>query len=263
MPTEIRFEDGGAYERYMGAWSQLAGAAFLDWLALARGLRWLDVGCGTGAFTEMVIDRCEPASITGVDPSEAQLTFARSRLASRGAQFEMASAMALPFADDAFDVAVMPLVIFFVTEPAVGVAEMARVVAPGGTVAAYAWDMPGGGFPYADVQAELRSMGFEVPREPSPDASRLDTMRDLWSGAGLVDVETRAIAVQRTFDSFDHYWMTIIGGANVGRSLRKLSPDEVAGFQDRLRQRLPAPDEAGRITVSARANAVKGRVGRA
>lgn len=260
MPTEIRFEDGGAYERYMGAWSQLAGAAFLDWLALARVLRWLDVGCGTGAFTEMVIDRCEPASITGVDPSEAQLAFARARLGERGTQFELASAMALPFADDSFDVAVMPLVIFFVPAPAVGVAEMVRVVAPGGTVAAYAWDMPGGGFPYAAVQAELRSMGFDVPREPSPDASRLDHMRELWTGVGLGDVETREIRVQRTFDSFDRYWTTIVGGANVGRSLRKLSPDEVTGFQERLRERLPAPDAQGRITVSARANAVKGRV---
>lgn len=260
MPGEIRFEDGGAYERYMGAWSQLAGAAFLDWLALPHGLRWLDVGCGTGAFTEMALDRCEPASIAGVDPSEAQLTFARSRLTSRGAQFEIASAMALPFADDAFDVAVMPLVIFFVPDPAVGVAEMTRVVAPGGTVAAYAWDMNGGGFPYADVQAELRSMGFEVPREPSPDASRVDEMTKLWTDARLNDVETREIRVQRTFESFDQYWTTIIGGANVGRSLRKLSPNEVAGFQDRLRQRLPAPDAQGRMTVSARANAVKGRV---
>lgn len=260
MANEIRFEDGGAYERYMGAWSQLAGATFLDWLALRRGLRWLDVGCGTGAFTEMVMDRCEPASIAGVDPSEAQLTFARARLAARGAQFEMASAMALPFADDSFDVAVMPLVIFFVPEPAVGVVEMTRVVGTGGAVAAYAWDMAGGGFPYATVQAELRSTGFEVPREPSPEASRVDVLETLWKGAGLTDVETREIRVQRTFDSFDQYWTTIIGGANVGRSLRKLQADEVASFQERLRQRLPAPDAAGRITVSAWANAVKGRV---
>jgi len=259
MANEIRFEDGGAYERYMGVWSQAAGATFLDWLALPHGLRWLDVGCGTGAFTEMVMDRCAPASTTGVDPSEAQLTFARTRLASRGAQFEIASAMALPFGDESFDVAVMPLVIFFVPEPAVGVAEMARVVASGGTVAAYAWDMAGGGFPYAGVQAELRSMGFDVPRAPSADASRLDQMQELWTNAGLVNVETREITVQRTFDDFDDYWTTIVGGASIDRSLRKLRADEVASFQERLRQRLPASDAAGRITASASANAVKGR----
>ena len=70
MTTEIRFDDGAAYERYMGKWSQLAGEAFLDWLAPAPGLRWLDVGCGNGAFTEMLAERCAPASVKGIDPSE-------------------------------------------------------------------------------------------------------------------------------------------------------------------------------------------------
>lgn len=77
MTTEIRFDDGAAYERYMGKWSQLAGEAFLDWLAPAPGLRWLDVGCGNGAFTEMLAERCAPASVEGIDPSEAQLAYAR------------------------------------------------------------------------------------------------------------------------------------------------------------------------------------------
>ena len=93
--------------------------------------------------------------------------------------------MALPFPDDTFDAAVMPLVIFFVPDPAKGVAEMARVVCPGGIVAAYAWDMLGGGFPYEALQAEMRGLGVAVPLPPSPDASRMDAMRDLWTGAGL------------------------------------------------------------------------------
>lgn len=183
MPGEIRFEDGDAYERFMGVWSQLAGAEFLQWLALPPGLRWLDVGCGTGAFTEMIIDRCAPAAVTGIDPSDAQLAFARTRLAERGARFEQGSAMALPFGDDTFDVAVMPLVIFFVPDPAVGVAEMARVVRTGGTVAAYAWDLPGGGFPYAAMQEALRAMDVDVPDAPSADASRIDRMHELRGGS--------------------------------------------------------------------------------
>jgi ubiquinone/menaquinone biosynthesis C-methylase UbiE len=59
--------------------------------------------------------------------------------------------MAMPFESNAFDAAVMPLVLFFVPVPAKGVAEMARVVRPGGIVSAYAWDMEGGGFPYASL----------------------------------------------------------------------------------------------------------------
>src|SRR3982751_4835087 len=121
---EIRFDDGAAYERYMGTWSRLAGDVFLDWLAPASCLRWLDVGCGNGAFTEMLVERCAPASVTGIDPSEGQLAFARTRPALRAAQFRQGDAMALPFPDDTFDAAVMPLVIFFVPDPEKGVAEM-------------------------------------------------------------------------------------------------------------------------------------------
>ncbi len=180
----IRFDDGAGYERYMGKWSRLAGEIFLDWLAPKPGLRWLDVGCGNGAFTERLVERCAPVSVEGIDPSEEQLAFARARAAARGARFHQGDAMALPFSDDTFDAAVMPLVIFFVPVPAQGVAEMARVVRPGGIVAAYAWDMLGDGFPYDALRVEMRGMGVAVPMPPSPEASRMDALRDLWTDAG-------------------------------------------------------------------------------
>jgi SAM-dependent methyltransferase len=167
--------------------------------------------------------------------------------------------MAQPFPDDTFDVAVMPLVIFFVPDPAQGVAEMARVVCPGGTAAAYGWDMFDGGFPYAALQAEMREMGVAVPVPPSPDASRIDVLRDLWTGAGLDAVETREITVQRTFADFEDYWTTILGGSSVGPTLATMASEDLARLQARMRARLPA-DAAGRITYSARANAIKGRV---
>ena len=261
VTEHIRFDDGAAYERYMGKWSQLAGDAFLDWLAPRSGLRWLDVGCGNGAFTEMLLERCAPLSVDGIDPSEAQLAYARTRLASRVAQFRQGDAMAQPFPDDTFDAAVMPLVIFFVPDPAKGVAEMARVVCPGGAVAAYAWDMGGGGFPYEALQAEMRGLGVAVAVPPSPDASRLEAMRGLWSDAGLDAVDTRQITVQRTFADFDDYWTTILGGPSVGAKLAAMASEDLARLKTRMRARLPA-DATGRITYSATANAVKGRVHR-
>ncbi len=259
MTEQIRFDDGAAYERYMGEWSRLAGETFLDWLAPESGLRWLDVGCGNGAFTEMLVGRCAPASAEGVDPSEGQLAFARTRPAARVARFRRGDAMALPFPDDAFDAAVMPLVIFFVPDPAKGVAEMARVVCPGGSVAAYAWDMEGGGFPYEALRVEMRGLGVAVPEPPSPEASRIDVMRDLWDGAGLDSVETREVDVRRTFADFDDYWATVLGGPSVGPGLASMKPGDVELLKERLRARMPA-DAAGRITCAARANAVKGRV---
>src|SRR5712691_7145769 len=101
VEQHIRFDDGAAYERMMGMWSQLAGACFLDWLALPAGLRWLDVGCGNGAFTELLVERCAPATVQGIDPSEGQLAFARTRAAARVAQFRQGDAMVLPFPDNA------------------------------------------------------------------------------------------------------------------------------------------------------------------
>ncbi len=257
---EIRFDDGAAYERYMGAWSRLAGATFLDWLAPAAGLRWLDVGCGNGAFTALIVERCAPAAVHGVDPSPEQLAHARTRSDVGPAEFRLGDARALPFADGAFDAAVMPLVIFFVPEPAVGVAEMARVVRPGGLVSAYAWDMYGGGFPYAPVQAALRETGVDVPGPPSPEASRVDVLVDLWRGAGLVEVETRAITVRRAYDGFDDYWATVRLAPAFGRLLGAIPDDAVDGFRAALRERLPAADRKGRLVITATANAVRGRV---
>jgi len=256
---QIRFDDGGAYERYMGKWSQLVGERFIDWLAPQSGLRWLDVGCGNGAFTELLADRCAPASVLGVDPSEAQLAFARTRPVARMAQFTQGDAMALPCAKGEFDVAVMPLVIFFVPDPGKGVAEMVRAVSPGGIVSAYSWDMHGGAFPYAALQAGMREMGMTVPVPPSTDASRMEVLQRLWADAGLLTIDTLAITVQRTFADFDDYWATVLKAPSVGAKLTALSAEEATTLQARLRIRLPA-DADGRITYSARANAIKGQV---
>lgn len=259
MTDQIRFDNGRTYERYMGQWSQLVGGAFLDWLAPPPGRRWLDVGCGNGAFTEMILDRCEPESVHGIDPSEEQLAYARSRPALRDAVLRPGDAMALPFAGDSFDAAVMPLVIFFVPEPAVGVAEMVRVVAPGGTVAAYGWDMEGGGFPYEPLLVELRATGVPVPAPPNPDASGTEVLRELWTGAGLEAVETREIVVRRTFTGFDDYWETIRGAPSFGSRLATADPEELARLETRMREILPVDPDSG-ITCEGRANAVKGRV---
>ncbi len=259
MSSQITFDDGAAYEDYMGVWSRSVGATFLDWLAPAPGGRWLDVGCGNGAFTEMIAERCAPSGLHGIDPSPAQLDYARMRPPLHGAQLRQADAMALPFDDDAVDAAVMPLVIFFVPDPAKGVAEMARVVARNGLVAAYAWDMAGGGFPYATLLYELRAMGVDVPTPPSADASRLESLRALWTGAGLESIETHEITAQRTFASFDNYWATVRKGPSVGRPLKAMGDDAYTQLAGRLRTLLPA-DASGRITIHARANAVRGRV---
>src|SRR5512141_2932819 len=131
--TTIRFDDGAGYEIMMGRWSLLVGERFIDWIDVPDGLRWLDIGCGNGAFTQLLVERCKPSGVQAFDTSTEQLTYARNRL-SAGAPvvWAEADAMRLPVADASGDVAVMPLVLFFVPVPAVGVAEMCRAVRPGG-----------------------------------------------------------------------------------------------------------------------------------
>jgi len=259
MTDQIRFDDGAAYERFMGKWSQLAGETFLRWLAPKPGLRWLDVGCGNGAFTQMIVDRCAPTLVEGIDPSEGQLAFARSQPGLRAAKFQKGDAMALPYPETNFDAAVMPLVIFFVPVPAKGVAEMVRVVSPGGSVSAYAWDMVGGGFPYEVLHREMRGMGIPVAVPPSSDVSRIDELRKVWTTAGLEQVETTEITVRRTYADFDDYWTAVLGGPSVGSKLAVITPKDIAFIKGRMRELLSA-DSSGRITYSARANAIKGRV---
>jgi SAM-dependent methyltransferase len=255
---QIRYDDGAAYERYMGHWSRPAGEAFFDWLAPAPGLRWIDIGCGNGAVTELLVERCAPAEVQGIDPSEAQIVFARGRPAMRLAEFRQGDAMALPFAEDTFDAALMALVIFFVPEPAQGVAEMVRVVRPGGPIATYAWDMLGGGFPYEPIWAEMRARGLAPLMPPRADASRMEALRELWTGAGLDAVETREITVQRTFADFEDFWSTGLLAATIRPMVAAMAPGDVEAMKQGVRARL-APDAAGPITYSARANAIKGR----
>src|SRR5580658_662688 len=136
MPEQTNlFSDGKAYERMMGRWSMLAGAQFLDWLGAPKNLRWIDVGCGNGAFTEVLIGKTSPASVTGIDPSDGQISFARERPGTKTAEFRVGDSQALPFAENSFDAASMALVIVFIPDPVKAAKEMARVVKSGGTVA--------------------------------------------------------------------------------------------------------------------------------
>jgi SAM-dependent methyltransferase len=260
-PTEhtIRFDDGAAYERMMGRWSRLAGEQFLDWLGVPRGARWLDVGCGNGAFTELIVERCQPAGVQAFDPSAAQLAYARKRLpAGAPVTWAEGDAMRLPVADADCDAAVMALVLFFVPEPALGVAEMCRAVRPGGVVAAYHWDILGGGFPLADIGAEMKKLGVPPRLPPSVAASPLDACTALWREAGLQQVRSCQITVQRRFESFDDYWASAESSNTLRPMFEAMPAEQREGLRANVRRRLQAAEGDAPLSVSARANAVSG-----
>lgn len=182
------------------------------------------------------------------------------RVSGRLAKFEHGDAVALPFPDNTFDAAAMALVIFFIPDAAKGVAEMARVVRPGGTVATYAWDILGGKFTMEPLRIELRAMGLTPVDPPNVAASRVDVMQDLWTKAGLEAIETRQITVQRTFANFEEFWqITLNGPPSLRPTLATMSTGDVELFKSRVRTRLVG-DAEGRITYGSTANAIKGRV---
>jgi len=258
--TAYLFDDGDAYERLMGRWSRLAGEVFLDWLDVPTNLRWLDVGCGNGAFTEVLMARCAPSEVIALDPSESQIAFARTRPGAPAADFRIGDAQALPFGDDRFDVAAMALVLTFLSDPHKAVSEMARVVRPGGWVGTYMWDVPGGGTPVHPIYVAIESLGMPSPRPPGAEVSRRDAMQALWNDTGLKSIETRVIRIPVVYANFDDFWNSnSVPVGPQGKAIQEMSPRVREQLRARVRERFLTND--GRIAYEAFANAIKGRVG--
>src|SRR5262245_39388149 len=182
--TTPTFDDGEAYERFMGRWSGAVGTAFLDWLEPPQQARWLDVGCGTGIFTQLVAETRAPAALTAVDPSPAQIDHARRQPIGQRADFRVADAQQLLFADAAFDVVTSALVINFIPDRARVVAEMRRVARPGGQVAGYVWDFAANRGTAWPLREALIQVGLDAPM-PGQAQSTLAALQSLFAGAGL------------------------------------------------------------------------------
>ena len=253
------FTDGEAYERLMGRWSCLVGKKFLDWLDTPENLRWLDVGCGNGAFTEEIVARCAPATVMAIDPSNEQLAYARTRLGAKMAQFQVGDAQKLSFDDGTFDVAIMALVLSFLPDPAKAAAEMARVTCPGGWVATYMWDIQGGGSPTTAIYAAMESLGLALPVRPNPAASRLEAMHDFWEMAGLETIETRVIRIPVRYASFNDFWdsNTVPIGPQ-GKVIAGMLPGARDQLRTRLREQLPAASD-GQIVHGSRVDGALAR----
>lgn len=256
------WERGSPYEQYVGRWSRRVAPPFLSWLGVPAGRRWLDVGCGTGALCAAIVDRCSPASVTGVDPSEGFLETAKENLAGR-ATLCQGSATAIPLGDASVDVVVSGLVLNFVQDPRAALAEMARVTDTGGMIAAYVWDYAG--------KMEIMRFFWDAAAELDRDAAKLDegarfplcrpaALEKLFAEAGLEGVEVRPIDISTPFANFDHYWQPFLGGQGPAPAYA-MSLDERARarLRDRIRERIPTAAD-GAISLTARAWAARATV---
>ncbi|GAA3395742.1 class I SAM-dependent methyltransferase [Cryptosporangium minutisporangium] len=250
-----------AYDAYVGRWSRPVAAEFLRRLALAPGLRWLDVGCGTGALTSRILALTDPAGVVGLDPSAQFLGTARRQTAGDQARFLVGDAQALPVAARSVDAVVSGLALNFVPDPRRAVAEFARVTVGGGTVAAYVWD-------YADRMTMIRTfwdaaVGLDPDAAPQDEARRFplchpEPLGALWTDAGLADVTVTPIDVPLRFVSFDDYWEPFLGGQGPAPGyVRTLSPERRRALRGMLAEQLGA----GPVTLTGGAWTVRGRVG--
>ncbi len=258
---QVTWESGDAYERYVGRWSRAVAAEFLRWLDVAEGLDWADVGCGTGALASTILEAAAPRRVRGYDLSPHHVDAARARVDDPRAEFRQADATALPDAPHAYHAAVSGLMLNFVPAPTRAVAEMRRVVRPGGVVGAYVWDYAG--------EMELMRIFWGAAVELDPSAAELhegrrfgecrpEPLRALFASAGLRDVRVRAIDVTTRFRDFEDCWEPFLGGQGPAPGYAvSLDEERRAALRERIRARLPFADD-GSVTLTARAWAVRG-----
>lgn len=260
VPRDV-FESGEAYEPYVGRWSRVVAREFLAWLGLPNALRWLDVGCGTGALTGTILATAKPAEVVGVDASAGFVAHAREHVRDPRARFEVGDARALPVESDAFGAVVSGLMLNFVPEPARAVAEMARAARPGGTVALYVSD-------YAEGMQMMRLFWDAVialdPASEEADESRPFPIRqpgplaDAFRDASMHAVDVRGIEIPTPFRDFDDFWSPFLGGQGAAPAYAMaLDEERRDALREHLRGTVPA-DANGRIALIARAWASRG-----
>ena len=251
---------GDAYERYMGRWSRLVAARFLDWLAAPAGADWLDLGCGTGALTQTILSRCDPRSIVAVDPSADFVAHARAAISDQRVRmrFEVADAQTLPLPDASVDVAASALVLNFVPDRVAALRELTRVVRPGGLISFYVWDYPSGGmgFMRAFWNAAIALDPNAMDERRRFDFCTPEGLTALCAEAGLA-VTVAPIEIDTLFGSFEDYWQPFTGGAGPAPAYCvSLPEDKRAALKERLRRDVGGD---GPVKFTARAWAVKTR----
>jgi SAM-dependent methyltransferase len=261
LDQKSEWASGDAYEPYVGRWSRLVARKFVAWLKAPKNIRWLDVGCGTGALSQAILDIAMPSLVQGIDPSEDYVNYACQHITDGRAHFDVGDARTLPYHTAFFDVVVSGLALNFVPEPALAVSEMVRLTQVGGTVAVYVWDYAGEMQLmryFWDAAATLDSAARELDEGRRFPICQPTSLTQLFQGAGLKNVEACAIDVPTIFNSFDDYWTPFLGGQGPAPSyVMSLDEDHRIELRELIRSRLPVNND-GMIHLIARAWAVRG-----
>ena len=255
------WQAGESYDLYMGRWSRRIAPLFLDWLEVADGMDWLDVGCGTGALTAAILAQCRPASVLSIDPSEGFLARARENAAWGRATLRLGDAQALPVETASRDMVVSGLMLNFVPDKVAALSEMKRAARPDGTIGLYVWDYPGGGVEFMrafwNAAAALDPGAADLAENKRFPYCTPDGLADLAKSAGLGPVECTALVAPTLFKDFDDYWHPFtLGQGPAPGYCAKLDPAARQLLKERLRETLPFHAD-GSIMLMTRAWALK------
>ncbi|HEY8238029.1 MAG TPA: class I SAM-dependent methyltransferase [Candidatus Limnocylindrales bacterium] len=227
-----------AYDRFMGRFSSLLSPQMADLAGVHAGQRALDVGCGPGALTAVLVERLGADAVAAVDPSAPFVEATRMR--HPGADIRQATAEAIPFPDGTFDVTMAQLVVHFMADPVAGLREMARVTRPGGVIAASVWDHAGGKGPLGLFWAVAHELDPDVADESNLAGAREGHLAELFSAAGIGDIQSDVLSADLPLRGFDDWWEPFEGGVGpAGAYVSSLEPGARAALRDRCRQRLP------------------------
>jgi SAM-dependent methyltransferase len=261
--TTFTAQNAEAYEQLMGRWSRRLAPLLIEFGGLADRERVLDVGCGTGSLTFALPRAADIAGVTGIDYAQVYVDFARARNTDPRMTIERADACALPFPDGAFDRAFSLLVLQFIPESERAVAEMRRVVRPGGRVTAAVWDSFSG-LPFARMMWDTAAVLHPAAKQPRALFRSLDApdeMAILWRRLGFLDVEQTSLLFRMQFGSFDDYWLPLTKGEGPpGQFVAGLSASERAELMEHLRRAYLANRPDGPRSFAAVAWACRGTV---
>lgn len=259
----MAFLNAEGYERLMGRWSQRLAPRLIEFAGIASGDRVLDVGAGTGSFSQAVLAAARYSEVVGVDPSGPYIEYARSHTFDSRARFEVGDAQALPYPDASFDKTFALLVMNFIPDARKAAAEMRRVTKPGGMVAAAVWD-------YGEGMAMLRTfwdaaVSLDPAAQPRHESHmpycRKGELSALWTATGLKETKETGLVIPLAFKSFEDFWQPFLSGQGPSGSYATGLPRErQQSLRERLRQELLGEKPDIPFTLEARAWAVRGIV---
>lgn len=263
MKTDViddSWRSGTAYERFMGRWSSVVSKKFLSWFDIPPSRSWLDVGCGTGSLTKLILERNRPKKITGIDSSSDLILHAQHSIIDPLVQFKVSLAESMNVDSDSIDAVVSGLVLNFILQPKIAISEMLRVTKPGGKIGIFLWDY--------EKEMQMLRYFWDVAVELDDNAHKYDegvrfplckkgNLEALFREIGLKQIESTAIDIKTIFRNFDDYWQPFL--CKVGPAptyVMSLDHKNRQKLKEQLFKALPINND-GTISLSARAWAVK------